>query len=349
MTFGEEFGGISDAELSNTFQGYLSFKKRVGKSLYFANKLPTTSGLSLPLAGLAVKTFAEENAYKADGLDIFDLDAATEIARNACVAPTALVMALVYLRRLSVSNPEYLRTVKPTELFLVSVLVASKFMQDEGEDTGVYNDEWASSSKIELKRLNELELQFLLAIDWRVNVTTDEFTEMFSKVEQRVALTEGLFRGWFTYTEIAIMQPLGLCWKTLGVEVVESVVQVFAALSVAYLAVAATVWATTLWPYLYVISENTLYWKIMQTTQIRNIVPCQPSALDLSFGMLPGDYCNGSDVLSLDLAPTPALRSDAFVSSFKPFNYYLDRLQPRYFEFGHRTFNGTASLSGEAG
>jgi hypothetical protein len=37
-------------------------------------------------------------------------------------------------------------------------------MQDDGEDLGIFNDEWATSSNIELKALNRLELQFLCAI-----------------------------------------------------------------------------------------------------------------------------------------------------------------------------------------
>ena len=43
-------------------------------------------------------------------------------------------------------------------------LVASKFIQDDGEDSGIYNDEWAASAKIDLKQINRLELQFLDAI-----------------------------------------------------------------------------------------------------------------------------------------------------------------------------------------
>lgn len=37
-------------------------------------------------------------------------------------------------------------------------------MQDDGEDLGIFNDEWATSAHMELKSLNRLELEFLTAI-----------------------------------------------------------------------------------------------------------------------------------------------------------------------------------------
>lgn len=42
--------------------------------------------------------------------------------------------------------------------------MASKFVQDDGEDLGIFNDEWATSAKMDLKRVNQLELEFLTAI-----------------------------------------------------------------------------------------------------------------------------------------------------------------------------------------
>lgn len=43
-------------------------------------------------------------------------------------------------------------------------MVASKFLNDEGEEDEVINSDWANSAKIDLKELNDLERQFLQAI-----------------------------------------------------------------------------------------------------------------------------------------------------------------------------------------
>ena len=51
------------------------------------------------------------------------------------------MLALLYLDRLRRRNPEYLTTVSSADLFLVSLMVASKFLHDDGEEDEVFNDE----------------------------------------------------------------------------------------------------------------------------------------------------------------------------------------------------------------
>ncbi len=43
-------------------------------------------------------------------------------------------------------------------------MVASKFLNDDGEEDEVINAEWATSAKLDLSKLNELEREFLQAI-----------------------------------------------------------------------------------------------------------------------------------------------------------------------------------------
>ena len=60
------------------------------------------------------------------------------VARDTCSSPTSLVVALIYLERLRVSNPRYLGTVASSaDLFLVSLMVASKYLHDDGEEDEV--------------------------------------------------------------------------------------------------------------------------------------------------------------------------------------------------------------------
>lgn len=43
-------------------------------------------------------------------------------------------------------------------------MVASKFLNDEGEEDEVFNTDWANSAKMDIKELNKLEREFLTAI-----------------------------------------------------------------------------------------------------------------------------------------------------------------------------------------
>ncbi|GAB6019999.1 Cyclin-dependent protein kinase [Chamberlinius hualienensis] len=57
---------------------------------------------------------------------------------------------MAYLERLRSQRPEYLTNISSSNLFLVSMLVASKFLYDEGEAEEVFNDEWAVAATIYL-------------------------------------------------------------------------------------------------------------------------------------------------------------------------------------------------------
>ena len=113
---------------------------------------------------------------------------AAELSREACLSPCSLVVALIYLDRLCQTNPNFVSSIPSSKLFLISVvrtfsfsfqqidqcyiftyfhfiqMVASKFLNDEGEEDEVINSEWANSAKIDLTDLNQIERQFLQAI-----------------------------------------------------------------------------------------------------------------------------------------------------------------------------------------
>lgn len=43
-------------------------------------------------------------------------------------------------------------------------MVASKYLYDEGEEEEVFNDEWGTAAKLDVKTVNTLEMNFLSAI-----------------------------------------------------------------------------------------------------------------------------------------------------------------------------------------
>ena len=127
------------------------------------------------------------------------------MSREACASPTSLVFALIYLDRLRRNNPDFLNNISSADLFLVSMMVASKFLNDDGEEDEVFNDEWAKSGQMNIKDFNRLEVEFLGAIDWNVNVTTTDFDSALQRVEQEIAYRELSRRSWSTYSDLDIL------------------------------------------------------------------------------------------------------------------------------------------------
>merc|ERR1712183_768516 len=178
---------------------------RFCKTLYYG-KLPTSDRPSLPFTHVAVDQFTSAGLDAlGDKLGRLDMVRAADITRNACAGPNSLVLALLYLDKLRKRNPDYLTTVSSADLFLVSLMVASKFLHDDGEEDEVFNDEWASSGGIDTKELNKLELSFLSALDWRIYVDNQEFEKAVNKVETDIAFKEVTKRGWASYTDLDVL------------------------------------------------------------------------------------------------------------------------------------------------
>ncbi|CAH1959493.1 unnamed protein product [Acanthoscelides obtectus] len=149
---------------------------------------------------LAAELFSE--AQKGKSLERLHCHDAAKISRNACVSPCSLVLAILYLERLKACNPEYLDRTAPSDLFLISLMVSSKFLFDDGETDEVIEREWAASGGVTLKYLLKLEKDFLNAIDWEVYVSELNFWRKLTDLETQLAEKQGAIRGHFTYTEL---------------------------------------------------------------------------------------------------------------------------------------------------
>jgi len=178
---------------------------RFSRTLYYG-KLPKSDRPSLAFTQLAVDQFTNAGLDAlGEKLGRLDMVRAADITRNACAGPNSLVLALLYLDKLRRRNPDYLNTVSSADLFLVSLMVASKFLHDDGEEDEVFNDEWASSGGIDTKELNRLELSFLSALDWRIYVDNQEFETAVENVETDIAFREVSRRGWASYTDLEVL------------------------------------------------------------------------------------------------------------------------------------------------
>ncbi|XP_052752554.1 protein CNPPD1 [Galleria mellonella] len=213
------------------------FLKRITKTLYYG-QLPSLPCLSLPVTEISCELWSV--SQRGRSLRRLHADAAAGIARSACVSPCALVLAILYLERLNTCNPEYLTSAAPAELFLVSLMVGNKFLQDDGEDDEVICSEWAASGGIDLKHLKKLEVDFLNAIDWNVYVSEKSFETGLLWLERQVALKQAQLRGFFTYTDLSATCELAAVSELLRAAAA------CVALSLAYLASLATCLASAL-------------------------------------------------------------------------------------------------------
>ncbi|XP_059061223.1 protein CNPPD1 [Achroia grisella] len=214
------------------------FLKRITKTLYYG-QLPSLPCLSLPVTEISCEVWSV--SQRGRSLRRLHADAAAGIARSACVSPCALVLAILYLERLNSCNPEFITNAAPAELFLVSLMVGNKFLQDDGEDDEVICSEWAASGGLDLKHLKKLEVDFLNAIDWNVFVSEKSFETGLLWLERQVALKQALLRGFFTYGDLSAtcdMAPVG--------ELLRAAAGACLALTLTYMASLATLVTSTL-------------------------------------------------------------------------------------------------------
>ncbi|XP_064646415.1 protein CNPPD1-like [Lineus longissimus] len=180
---------------------HVKLTNRLRKTLYYG-KTPTTERPSLPLTEIAVEFFQEASPKEFGRLDT---DYASFVSRRSCMSPCSMMLGMIYIERLKHKNPEYLQTISSSDLFLISLMVASKYLYDEGVDEEVFNDEWAESAKMENEDLNLLERNFLGAMDWNLFARPNDFTDVLKKIEKRIALNQAVDRGWFSYTDLMVL------------------------------------------------------------------------------------------------------------------------------------------------
>lgn len=239
LSLQDDRGELLGPELQ-VFRDHADLSERMSKSFYYG-KLPTTDRPSLALTGIAVEMFSK--VLPNDGLELLDMHYAASVTRRACITPCSLMLAVVYLDQLRHRNPEYLASVSPCELFLVSMLVASKFLYDDGQEDEVFNGEWAASAGMDLRDLNLLERRFLDALDWNLYVKPETFTHVLEGMEHRIAYLEFCRRGWSTYTDISALSKgatLGHCWLL----VYDGVIKVMVVSAIAYVAATLTLFGS---------------------------------------------------------------------------------------------------------
>jgi hypothetical protein len=165
--------------------------------------------LTMPLSEMVVDYFDRHNPF-----DYLDIGYASKLARDGCVDPTTLIIAMLYVDRLRRANPEYFVSTSPDDIYLSALVIAGKFLQDGGLDEFIWNDEWAQCSSKTVQRVNELELEILLKIDWNLHVSEKEFKDAIESAEQWIALHSLKRHKFLTYNDIAVLsKKWDASWK----------------------------------------------------------------------------------------------------------------------------------------
>ncbi|XP_075873030.1 protein CNPPD1 [Nelusetta ayraudi] len=201
--FNEKTFQFSDFQEFTFLPGHQRLSKRVRKRLYYGlDQDVSLDALSCPVTDIAVEFF-----HKSAPSPIRKLHKkyAAHVSREACISPCAMMLALVYIERLRHRNPEYLQKISSSDLFLISMMVASKYLYDEGEEEEVFNDEWGAAGKLDVKTVNNLEMNFLNAIEWSLFTDAKDFFDILSQLETSIAERQGMKRGWFTYTDLCVL------------------------------------------------------------------------------------------------------------------------------------------------
>ncbi|KAM9287347.1 protein CNPPD1 [Morus bassanus] len=243
-------GLLLDEEGTFSLSGFQEFtflprhqqlSERVRKRLYYGwDKDCSLDNLSSPVADIAVELLQK---VAPSPIRRLQKKYVSHVSREACISPCSMMLALVYIERLRHRNPEYLQQISSSDLFLISMMVASKYLYDEGEEEEVFNDEWGAAGKVDVQTMNTLEMNFLSAIDWSLYTDPRELFEVLSWLEGRVAEKQGMWRGWFTYTDLCVLMEQSIWQHMLG-QFYQQVVKLACLLGVVYLTGFAAVFAS---------------------------------------------------------------------------------------------------------
>ncbi|XP_072219137.1 protein CNPPD1 [Leuresthes tenuis] len=230
--FNENTFQFSDFQEFTFLPGHQKLSERVRKRLYYGLDTDVSlDALSCPVTDIAVEIFQKSAPSPIRKLQ---KKYAAHVAREACISPCAMMLALVYIERLRHRNPEYLQKISSSDLFLISMMVASKYLYDEGEEEEVFNDEWGSAGKLDVQTVNNLEINFLNAIEWSLFTDPNDFFGILSQLETSIAERQGMKRGWLTYTDLCVLLEQS-AWSQVLTAIYQHFIKVSCMLGLVYL------------------------------------------------------------------------------------------------------------------
>ncbi|XP_059644787.1 cyclin-P3-1 [Cornus florida] len=105
---------------------------------------------------------------------------ADRIFKYSTCSPSCFVVAYIYMDRFLQTTNAHLTSLNLHRLLITGVMLAAKFLDDEGYN----NAHFAKVGGISTKEINELEMKFLFSIDFRLHVTLETFNKYCLELEE---------------------------------------------------------------------------------------------------------------------------------------------------------------------
>ena len=80
------------------------------------------------------------------------------------------------------------------ELYIIATLLAEKYLIDDGEDEQLFNSDITELTSIPIERINLIERQVLLALNWNLYVSNDEYKQFQNQMIKRLNKDNDLIR-----------------------------------------------------------------------------------------------------------------------------------------------------------
>lgn len=184
-------------------EDHAQFKRRIRKTLY---QSPKNNKPPLSLTELTVD-YMKMTAPRQLGKT--DMYTASSLLKDTFVPPCTLILAMMYAQRLrndpSQQALDYLEDISSSDLLLVSMLVASKWLVDDGEDESTSHEEWTTATNLDSCELGLLEKNFLSIINWNLGVEKEDYLTFLLNIEQKIAWKQWGLRDYSTYSDLHVL------------------------------------------------------------------------------------------------------------------------------------------------
>lgn len=299
---------------------HVELTERLCKTLYYGYNTPPDYP-SLPLSEITVKFFQDAAPRSLGKVDMY---LASSMTKHAMMSPCSVMLGIIYVNRLKDKNPEYLMQISSADLFLISMMMASKYLYDEGVYEEVFNEDWAVVGMMETADINQLEQDFLAALDWRLMVHEHEFKQLLDTIEKKIAFHESYKRGWLSYTDVWTLTQ-GSFYGDICKHMGQELAKMFAVSTVAYVAGVLTLLTSS---YLAVSMTSRLTALTQQPTVLPELpfnlpVISHEAVSSVNFLGMRKDIGCDLHAMSLPFSVSPAWLLPSSVSSISSFLYQM--------------------------
>ncbi|CAF0895000.1 unnamed protein product [Rotaria sordida] len=132
----------------------------------------------------------DESAEQLQHLLNIDCALALSVCKSRNLPSCVFVLSLLYMKRIrslrSATALTKIDNLTTKELYLIATLIADKYLIDEGENEQLFNSELAELTGIRIERINLIERQVLVSLNWNLYISNDEYKNFFSVFKNQI-------------------------------------------------------------------------------------------------------------------------------------------------------------------